>query len=263
MRSRPSVGLAAAFCVAALACAEAGPSAPEVAVSPKLAAALNHTSPAPVVEELTVCKHGSAATFEVVQPSGTTMHNLADGDCELVATGIRIDITVTEVAAEPGFMFDHGEQRSQIGLSFPPATTFPDPSITVRIGNDQGHVLTFFNVPVPPPVGGEGCTPGYWKQPHHWDSWVGYNPDDLFVDVFGVDAFPGMTLVEVAGQGGGKLNALGRHTVAALLNATSSVNYDLTEQEVIDAFVAAYNSGNYNAQKNIFEGYNEQGCPLN
>ena len=38
------------------------------------------------------------------------------------------------------------------------------------------------------------------------------------------DAFPGMTLLEVLSQGGGGLNALGRHTVAALLNAASGVS---------------------------------------
>ena len=70
--------------------------------------------------------------------------------------------------------------------------------------------------------------------------------------------------MQVAGQGGGGLKALGRHAVAALLNAASSgVDYDLTVQDVIDAFDAAFASGNYEAQKDIFEGFNEQGCPLN
>ncbi|MGH2544967.1 MAG: DUF7507 domain-containing protein, partial [Ardenticatenaceae bacterium] len=34
--------------------------------------------------------------------------------------------------------------------------------------------------------GGEGCTPGYWKQAHHFDSWVGFDPSDSFDAVFGV-----------------------------------------------------------------------------
>ena len=37
------------------------------------------------------------------------------------------------------------------------------------------------------PPGGEGCTPGFWKQPQHFDSWVGFEPSDSFEDVFGVD----------------------------------------------------------------------------
>ncbi|MBW6442018.1 hypothetical protein K0B04_03920 [Patescibacteria group bacterium] len=34
---------------------------------------------------------------------------------------------------------------------------------------------------------GEWCSPGYWRQTHHLDSWLetGYEPEDLFFDVFG------------------------------------------------------------------------------
>lgn len=113
--------------------------------------------------------------------------------------------------------------------------------------------------------GGQGCTPGYWKQRQHFDSYpAGYAPSTLFVDAFGVNAFPNKTLVQVLGQGGGGLNALGRHAVAALLNASSSdVDYDRTTAEVIASFNAAYASGSYDALKNVFETFNEQGCPLN
>ena len=113
--------------------------------------------------------------------------------------------------------------------------------------------------------GGQGCTPGYWKQPHHADSWVatGYAPDDMFCDIFDC-AFPGMTLVEVLWQGGGGINALGRHTVAALLNAASpDVSYDLDAAAIINMFNGVYPGGPYNPTKNVFENFNEQGCPLN
>ena len=116
-----------------------------------------------------------------------------------------------------------------------------------------------------PGEGGQGCTPGYWKQRHHFGNWTApYDPRDPFSSVF-EDAFPGMTLVEVLRQGGGGLNALGRHTVAALLNAASAdVDYDLRVGEVIRGFNAVYPSGRarYNALKNRFERFNEQGCPL-
>ena len=113
--------------------------------------------------------------------------------------------------------------------------------------------------------GGEGCTPGYWKQSQHFDSYpAAYAPSTLFVDAFGVNAFPNMTLVQVLGQGGGGLKALGRHAVAALLNAsTGDVDYDRTTAEVIASFNAAYASGSYEALKNVFATFNEQGCPLN
>lgn len=118
----------------------------------------------------------------------------------------------------------------------------------------------------PPPSGGEGCTPGYWRQPHHFDSWTGYAPTDLFSSVF-ANAFPGQTLHDVVQAKGGGLNALGRMTVAALLNATSpGVSFDYTAQEVIDLFNAAYASGNKNVienQKNVFDFLNNQGCGLN
>jgi len=70
--------------------------------------------------------------------------------------------------------------------------------------------------------------------------------------------------VQVLAQGGGGVKALGRHAVAALLNTTSSgVSYDLTTQEVIDAFNAAVASGNYTPLHSKLERLNEQGCPLN
>ena len=115
-------------------------------------------------------------------------------------------------------------------------------------------------------VGGDGCTPGYWKQSQHFDSWTApYTPDTMFSDVF-ENAFPGMTLLDVLSQGGGGLNALGRHTVAALLDAASSnVNYDRSESQVIDMFNNVYpgSKGSYNGIKDILAYFNEQGCPLN
>ena len=112
--------------------------------------------------------------------------------------------------------------------------------------------------------GGDGCTPGYWKQTQHFDSWTApYTPDTLFSDVFD-DAFPNKTLLDVLKEGGGGLKALGRHTVAALLNAASPrVSYDETKQGVIDIFNAVFPGGDYEDLKNYFEGFNEQGCPLN
>ncbi len=116
-------------------------------------------------------------------------------------------------------------------------------------------------------MGGEGCTPGYWKQPHHFDSYPsGYEPTTLFADAFEVDAFPGMTLLDVLRQGGGKLNALGRHAVAALLNSASSdVSYDYSSLQVKLLFDDVYPGSKYDYKvaKNMLELFNEQGCPLN
>jgi hypothetical protein len=113
--------------------------------------------------------------------------------------------------------------------------------------------------------GDEGCTPGYWKQDQHFDSWPApYTPDMLFSDVF-EDAFPGQTLLDVVSNGGGGLEALGRHTVAAMLNgASDGVNYEFTDEEVISMFNDLFpgSEEDYEALKNTFEYNNELGCPL-
>lgn len=113
----------------------------------------------------------------------------------------------------------------------------------------------------------EGCTPGYWKQPQHADSYpVGLTPDTPFGDVF-VDVFPGMTFVQVLGQGGGGLNALGRHAAAAYLNASTNgeVQFGISAQQVVNLFNDAVSDpdANLEALKDFFNVLNENGCPLN
>lgn len=117
--------------------------------------------------------------------------------------------------------------------------------------------------PPPPPPGGDGCTPGFWKQSQHFGWWTApFTPSTQFSAVF-EDAFPGKTLLQVLKQGGGGLKALGRHTIAALLNAASpDVASDATVAQVIAAFNAVYPGGDVEGLKNIFEASNEQGCPL-
>jgi hypothetical protein len=117
----------------------------------------------------------------------------------------------------------------------------------------------------PTTCGGEGCTPGYWKQPHHFGSWTApYKPNDQFSKYF-ENAFPGKTLLQVLSSGGGGLTALGRHTVAALLNgASSGVDFGMSDEEVIAAFNAVFpgSKDEYNELKDEFGTLNERGCPL-
>lgn len=127
--------------------------------------------------------------------------------------------------------------------------------------SDPSH---YYGVEPPPPSGGEGCTPGYWKQDQHLDSWVGYSPSQDYETVFGVDASFTKTLLEALGQGGGGEKALGRHAVAALLNAANpDVNYLYTEADVIAMVQQAYATGDFEGVKNLFAAQNEMGCPLN
>lgn len=113
----------------------------------------------------------------------------------------------------------------------------------------------------------DGCTPGYWKQDQHFDSWVGYTPGQTFLSVGFDNAFPGKTLLQVLSLEAGGLDALGRHTVAALLNSTNPevVNYPYTTAQVISMFNAAYpgTKAQYTALKNLFAAANEKGCSLN
>lgn len=220
---------------------------------------------------VTLCKVGTAATFTVVDGSTTTNMTLADGECTLVAgnDGLNFrDITITEaipantvldsITKDTVANYEDGATHSKVtGTN----------TVTVAIPDETASALvTFYNRAVAPPAGGQGCTPGYWKQKQHYGSWPApYTPNTLFSSVF-ENAFPGKTLVQVLGQGGGGLTALGRHTVAALLNsAQPAVSYDITgAANVINAFNAVFPSNNsqYEPLHNYFANFNEQGCPL-
>jgi hypothetical protein len=119
--------------------------------------------------------------------------------------------------------------------------------------------------PPPPPDGKKGCTPGYWRQEQHYDSWVGYSPFDDFETVFGVDAsFDPHKFLDAVWLGGGGEFALARHAVAALLNSSNQgVGYLYNTTEVIALVQQAYTTGDFEAIKNMFEAQNEMGCPLN
>lgn len=113
----------------------------------------------------------------------------------------------------------------------------------------------------PEPAEFQGCTPGYWRQKHHYFAWTHYSPGDSFDDVFGVTY--GGTLGEAVKSKKGGEDALARHAVAALLNAASSgVDYPYTTSEIIAMVQAAYASGDIEGTKDMFEAANEAGCPL-
>jgi len=151
-----------------------------------------------------------------------------------------------------------------------------------------------------PQVTCAGCTPGYWKQCQHLDSWAAtsFSPDDVFNTVFTVGAYVNpqtnqpYTLLEVLGLNGngncspdaeqpscklkpngdaiGKTGCdpifpnLGFHAVAALLNAAHpDVNYGYTSGELITLFQNNYLT-NPEKLKNSLVMLNERRpCPLN
>jgi len=121
-------------------------------------------------------------------------------------------------------------------------------------------------------VGGEGCTPGYWKQPHHLDSWA-IDPTTLFSEIFGREItirikkqgeITDPTLLEALDANGGKVNTAARHSVAAYLNALNSgVEYDMTPSAVVSGFQSSFDNSDYGSIIENFVNFNEQGCPLN
>lgn len=140
--------------------------------------------------------------------------------------------------------------------------------------NVEASDVAWVNCGDKPPMGGEGCTPGYWKQTQHFDSWSApYTPTTRFSAVFGHEiavraggksTIVDPTLLQALEASGGNINAAARHVVAALLNAASSgVSYNMTAGEVIDLFNANYPDGDLEDMKDRLEMYNEQGCPLN
>ncbi|KKQ77543.1 MAG: hypothetical protein A3A96_02385 [Candidatus Zambryskibacteria bacterium RIFCSPLOWO2_01_FULL_39_39] len=109
--------------------------------------------------------------------------------------------------------------------------------------------------------GNEYCSHGYWKQKQHFDSWVGFGPNQQFSSVF-ENAFPGKTLLQVLQLGGGGLNRLGRETVGALLNA-GSVDFPLTQAEVVSMFNTTY-PGSLDSYDTLTEMFAlPESCPLN
>jgi hypothetical protein len=136
-------------------------------------------------------------------------------------------------------------------------------------GNAEDSTVTTTTTTTPP--GNEGCTPGFWKQPQHFDSW----PEELSPDTTVLAAgFVGTgnddaTLLEALSFQGGPTvqdakNILMRAAVAALLNSFA-VDYPLSPDEVVDMVNDALASGDRAtilALAGVLDANNNLGCPL-
>lgn len=95
---------------------------------------------------------------------------------------------------------------------------------------------------------------------------IGYSTGDSFNGTFGVIAFnPDRTLLQAVNAGGGGADALGRHAVAALLNAAAlgGSRFGLSEGQVKTAVQNAFApGGDIEGAKNQLELLNEASCPL-
>jgi hypothetical protein len=239
-------------------------------------------------EGIEVCKYGSTAdvTLDMTQASSgatSVTYSFADGECRVlgnfdgtVAIG-PADITASESNIPAGFQFD--SVRSTVVFRNPASPTQITVSTTNAFNytgadNHVGILLEFFNSPIVT-TGSEGCTPGYWKQTQHYDSWFGYTPGQTLESVFDVpDAlgYDNVSLVGALGFGGGSGVAGGarnllRAAVAALLNSSSpDVDYTLTTAEVIAAVNAALASNDRDTMLDLagdLDADNNLGCPLN
>lgn len=119
------------------------------------------------------------------------------------------------------------------------------------------------------PPGGEGCTPGYWK--NHPSAWpTGVSPSATVGSVFtGAGSYSGTTLLAALSlQGGtgvtGATETLLRAAVAAYLNSLT-VDYAYSTAEVVSMVNAALASGDRATMLAVaaaLDSANNAGCPL-
>jgi hypothetical protein len=129
----------------------------------------------------------------------------------------------------------------------------------------------------PPPAPLAGCTPGYWKQQHHWDSYpAGVQPNTSFTSIFTqypeTASFPDVPWYFALDGGGGPgvegaLRILRRAAAAAYLNSIVLPGYGMTSAQVVAAVNQAAASNDRNtilALATQLDQRNNQGtCPLN
>jgi hypothetical protein len=277
--------------LAACESATSGPEDSSIVNSPPIAFAVGDVIPKPAADDLgekfVVCKTGPAAMFAVRQTAPTAVDlgtiTIEDGDCTVVfqTSGVTKTIEVTEIVPTGATL--ESVTKTQLTCAInrgcaPKHIQGPDPAsnpVSGFVGGSEGTsglagVLAEFTNRLIPREGGEGCTPGYWKnhtglkeQTNQWPP-TGYGQGDPYDGTFGVmSSFHG-TLLEALNRGGGGEKALGRHAVAALLNAAhAGVSSDLTVAEVIAVVQGAYApGGDFETAKNQLAAFNEQGCPI-
>lgn len=136
--------------------------------------------------------------------------------------------------------------------------------LVVRFGGSAAVDNVEVEVDEDEEVGGEGCTPGFWKKDHP-NTWAptGFATGDLFDDVFGVAYNDDLTLLGALKLEGGGFKALARHATAALLNAAHpDVEYGLTSAQIIDLVQEAFEGDDPEDIKDLLEDFNEQGCGI-
>jgi len=138
-------------------------------------------------------------------------------------------------------------------------------------------------VDITKPLGGQGCTPGFWKNPKHFALWVGITPTQTVGSLFTIqptfaDGSSGSvpansTMAQgLAFQGGSSLNGasqiLLRAAIAGVLNANNpNVSYSMTASQIVSSVNAALASNDRNTILNLASQIDsanngQAGCPL-
>ena len=243
------------------------------------------TIPTPTGENVRVCK---AYVGNVVADSftftGTNTNALIGNPFKVAAETCRtvrvkgadtIRVTVVEQDIPLGIQLDSVviQQFNAGTITHTNLGAVTTGSVYVGGSPRSGGNIIFYNSVTPDE--GEGCTPGYWKQAQHFDSWTTYTSGQSLESVFDVpDSFglDNTSLVDALSftGGSGTLGAariLLRAAVASLLNSTSAgVSFPQTTADIIADVNTALASGDRGTMLTLageLDADNNLGCTLN
>ena len=219
--------------------------------------ALMFVGAAAQANDIVVCKANDAtspvaagSSYSFTIDGGAPFSLTVDGDCmefheigagnHIITEAAQAGTVVSNITVDPVDRLI----ESDLSLGTVTAVAGDDPTPTT---------VTFYNAEEPVPLT-EGCTPGYWKQSQHFDSWpAGFTTDQTVGSIFtGIDASLSGESLLTALQGGGGSGLVGaerillRAAVAALLNS-GSVAYPYSEAYIISAVDAALATGDRDA----------------
>jgi hypothetical protein len=205
--------------------------------------------------------------------------DLPDGQCEdvYVSSWGPDAVTITEIVPEgwvspPGLEVWTKDDQGNVWLD-------PhDPATSLKGAIEDGKVgcLVIFQNSKIPDEGGQGCTPGYWKNNWTKKGGTAFGPTGVDGDAttLGDVGFAGFSVLDgdatsfvdaLAAQGGGE-SAVMRHGAAAYLNASHpDIDYGKSAADVVAAVNAALAAGDADgieALKDELDGLNNEGCSL-
>lgn len=264
------------------------PNADEVSGSKTVAAVVNSVSDEgvePTVIEEPVgdisarCEARSALPSGVFTPPGPEENSWSEDGFDVAVTEDNLRLSWDAVGSNlmrTMFVYTNQTDPKSTNVYEYDGTVTSDASLSAPEEEEIVHFAFCYNEPQ---LGGEGCTPGYWRQEHHFDSWpAAFDPDattfkDEFDRTITIKAKKGRgkpvsiedpLLGESVRAIGGGVNALARAGTAALLNAASSdVAYAFTVEQVKTKVQGAIDNGTEKDVAETLDEANNAVCPLN